>query len=283
MANKKANTGMLPWEEKEVPLTQKSIDVYLEHLRSLGRAQGTLDSYRHKIMRLYQTLPENNKSIRRGTLRQWREKLMEDGFSAAAINQNIIAINGYLEYMGAREFQVIDKLSASTALQPELTRSEYLRLLSAARLLGREQAYLLVKLFGNSDIPVQELSQLTVEAVRAGMLKVSRNRSKAIIRIPNCICQELLSYAHRRGIQSGPIFLTRNGKLLDRTSMTVCIRRLCGVAQVPDEKGSPRCLRKLYQSTYEGIERNIAPLVEQAMERMLEEEQLTIGWDKRIH
>ena len=45
-------------------------------------------------------------------LRQWREKLAQDGCTPAAINQFMVAANGYLEYMGAREFQVVDKLDA---------------------------------------------------------------------------------------------------------------------------------------------------------------------------
>lgn len=235
--------------EREVPLTPESIDGYLEHLRSVGRVQGTLDSYRRKIGRLYQTLPEDDKSIRRDTLPWWREKLAEEGCSAAGINQFVIVVNGYLGYMGARDLQVTDRLESAEEPQLELTRSEYLRLLSAARVLGREQAYLLVKVFGNSDLPVQELSRLTVEAARAGMIGISRRCSKEIIRFPDAVCQELLDYAGRQGIRSGPIFLTRAGKLIDRTYVAQSIRRLCPAAQVPEEKGNPRCLRKMYQAT----------------------------------
>lgn len=267
--------------EREVPLTPESIDGYLEHLRSVGRVQGTLDSYRRKIGRLYQTLPEDDKSIRRDTLPWWREKLAEEGCSAAGINQFVIVVNGYLGYMGARDLQVTDRLESAEEPQLELTRSEYLRLLSAARVLGREQAYLLVKVFGNSDLPVQELSRLTVEAARAGMIGISRRCSKEIIRFPDAVCRELLDYAGRQGIRSGPIFLTRAGKLIDRTYAAQSIRRLCPAAQVPEEKGNPRCLRKMYQATREGIERNVALLVEQAQERLLEEEQLTVGWVER--
>ncbi len=267
--------------EREVPLTPESIDGYLEHLRSVGRVQGTLDSYRRKIGRLYQTLPEDDKSIRRDTLPWWREKLAEEGCSAAGINQFVIVVNGYLGYMGARDLQVTDRLESAEEPQLELTRSEYLRLLSAARVLGREQAYLLVKVFGNSDLPVQELSRLTVEAARAGTIGISRRCSKEIIRFPDAVCRELLDYAGRQGIRSGPIFLTRAGKLIDRTYAAQSIRRLCPAAQVPEEKGNPRCLRKMYQATREGIERNVALLVERAQERLLEEEQLTVGWEER--
>ena len=278
--DRKTNGAMRWRQEKEVTLTPESIDGYLEHLRSVGRVQGTLDSYRRKIGRLYQTLPEEDKSIRRDTLPWWREKLAEEGYSAAGINQFVIVVNGYLGYMGARELQVTDRLESAEEPQLELTRSEYLRLLSAARSLDREQAYLLVKVFGNSDLPVQELSRLTVEAARGGMISISRRCSKEIIRFPGAVCRELLDYAERQGIRSGPIFLTRAGKLIDRTYAAQSIRRLCPAAQVPEEKGNPRCLRKMYQTTRDGIERNVALLVERAQDRLLEEEQLTVGWDR---
>ena len=278
--DRNTNGTMRRRQEKEVTLTPESIDGYLEHLRSVGRVQGTLDSYRRKIGRLYQTLPEEDKSIRRDTLPWWREKLAEEGYSAAGINQFVIVVNGYLGYMGARELQVTDRLESAEEPQLELTRSEYLRLLSAARSLDREQAYLLVKVFGNSDLPVQELSRLTVEAARGGMISISRRCSKEIIRFPGAVCRELLDYAERQGIRSGPIFLTRAGKLIDRTYAAQSIRRLCPAAQVAEEKGNPRCLRKMYQTTRDGIERNVALLVERAQDRLLEEEQLTVGWDR---
>ena len=131
--DRKTNGAMRRRQEKEVTLTPESIDGYLEHLRSAGRVQGTLDSYRRKIGRLYQTLPEEDKSIRQDTLPWWREKLAEEGYSAAGINQFVIVVNGYLGYMGARELQVTDRLESAEEPQLELTRSEYLRLLSAAR------------------------------------------------------------------------------------------------------------------------------------------------------
>ena len=262
-----------------MPLTPEHIDGYLEHLRSSGRTEGTLEAYRQKIGRLYQALPGESKLIRQDTLPWWREKLAEEGYSATGINQFIIVVNGYLGYMGARDLQMTDRLESDDKPVPELTRHEYLRLLSAARILGREQAYLLVKVFGNSDLPVQELPSLTVEAARAGMIRVAYRCSSEIIRFPNAVCRELLDYARRRGIGSGPIFLTRTGNPIARNNVTTAIRQLCAAAQVPEEKGSPRCLRKLHQTTREGIERSVALLVEQAQERMLEEENLSTGWE----
>lgn len=62
--------------------------------------------------------------------------------------------------------------------------------------------------------------------------------------------------------------------------MRQSIRRPCPAAQVPEEKRNPRCLRKMYQAARKGVERSVALLVERAQDRLLEEEQLTVGWDR---
>lgn len=54
-----------------VPLTLEDIDRCLEHLRSAGRVQGTIDNYRRKLGQLYRALPEDDKSIQRDTLLWW--------------------------------------------------------------------------------------------------------------------------------------------------------------------------------------------------------------------
>ena len=266
-------------ERPGAPLSMERVEDYLASLSTKGRVQGTIDGYRRGMKRLYRALPEGDKVIRPGTLRRWREELVAEGYSAAAVNQFIVAANGYLDYVHARELQVTDKLKVSREAQPELTRSEYLRLLSTARALGRERAYMLIKVFGNTDLPVHELSNLTVEALRAGSLSVEYNCSRELIRFPETIRRELLAYAQRQGIRTGPVFLTRAGTPMSRSNVTIGIQQLCTAAGLPREKGSPRCLRKLYQATRAGMERSIALLVEQAQNRLLEEEELSVGWE----
>ena len=102
-------------------------------------------------------------------------------------------------------------------MQPELTRTEYLRLLQTARALNRERVYLLVKLFGTTGLTVQELEKVTVEAVREGKLTIQFNRNKQMLRIPEGLQQELLDYAKRSGYLTGPIFLTKDGTPMSRT------------------------------------------------------------------
>ena len=67
---------------------------------------------------------------------------------------------------------------------------------------------------------------------------------------------------------------------MNRAYVTRMIRAICPAANVPEEKGSTRCLQKLYQSTRAGLESNISMLIDQAHNQLLEQEQLTIGWEE---
>ena len=75
---------------------------------------------------------------------------------------------------------------------PELTRNEYLRMLQTAKALKNERVYFLIKVFANVDLPVQQASKLTVEAAEEGKLVINRGGGREIIRLPKCLCQELL-------------------------------------------------------------------------------------------
>ena len=124
-----------------------------------------------------------------------------DGFQtdSSTINSYLSVNNAYLDFIGHREYQLANQLKLETELQPELTRTEYLRLLQTARALDREKVYLLVKLFGSTGLTVQELEKVTVEAVKEGKLTVSPSRNKQVLRISEGLQKELMGYARRNG------------------------------------------------------------------------------------
>lgn len=261
-----------------VRLTPAELERFLEAYGREGCSEETLLNYRRKLQRLYDDLPED-KLLRRETLERWRERLLAQGYAPSTVNGYLSVANTYLDFIGHRELQAVGRTEGDSAPQPELTRTEYLRLLQAAKLLGKEKAYLLVKLFATTSLPVQELSGLTVEAAEEGEVSFSTNRTSAVVRLPRHLRQELLSFARREGRLSGPIFVTREGTPINRTYVNIVLRQLCPAAQVAEEKGTPRCLRRLYQSTLAAIEANVALLVEQAMDRQLEMEQMSVGWE----
>ena len=254
-------------------VTEKAVRTYLADLTDRGRSADTVRMYASRLRTLWEDLPPD-KQVRRETLADWQDTLLDRGYSPGTVNTHLSAANGLLEHMGRRDLQLVGQLDVVPEVQPELTRTEYLRLLQTARTLGRERIYLMVKVFALTGIRVGELSLMTAEAVEAGRLPAEGESL-----IPGCLRQELLDYMARRGIRTGPVFVSRNGRALRRTQVTAEIQTLSRDARVEEAKCTPRCLQRLYRSTRTDVERSVRLLAEQAYERMLDTEQLAVGWN----
>lgn len=135
------------------------------------------------------------------------------------------------------------------------------------------------KLFATTGIGVQEIVNVTVEAAQTGSVVTFPNRNRQEIRIPPCVQGEILSYAKENGIQSGPVFLTRQGTPLGRTSISNMVPRISKDARVEESKCTPRCLQKLYEDTQKNIRANVAVMLQMTYDRMLEQEQVIYGWE----
>lgn len=265
-------------EDEGIFITLDEIEQFLTLYENQNRTEGTIKFYRRKLMRFYRDLPEDKK-IRHGFLESWRESLMEE-YKSASVNAFQSVVNMFLDYIGHREYQLTGQLKEEKSPQMELSRAEYLRLLRAARALENEKVYLIIKLFACTGLFTKEIPNLTVEVVQEGKVICYQNRVKQIVTIPACIQKELLRYAKQNGILSGSIFRTRSGRPINRTYVSILMKSICGAARVPEERVNPQMLRRLYFSTRAGIENNISLLVEQAMEQMMEQEQLAVGWDE---
>ena len=119
-----------------VTVSEESIRAYLEDLNHRGRREETVRFYAAKLKTFYDYLPPD-KQIVLNTLETWRQALLAEGYAPATVNTNISAANGLLDYLGRRDLQLTGQLETETAPQSELTRTEYLRLLSAARALEK--------------------------------------------------------------------------------------------------------------------------------------------------
>ena len=170
----------------ELRLTEECIASFLEELARKGRTPGTLDTYQRNICSLYDALPED-KTLLPGTLDRWQQDMLAEGYSPRTVNTRLSVANHLVAFLGRRELQTRGTLQIGEGGTPELTRREYLRLLSTARILGKERIYLLVKLFGSTELAVGDLEQLTVEALRG--------EEACPVRLPDFLRRELLDYA----------------------------------------------------------------------------------------
>ena len=266
-----------------VLLDERSAEEFFLFLKEKSRTAGTIENYRHSLEELYDYLPEEDggsgKYIGSGTLARWRGDLLQQGYAVRTVNARMSAVNKFLEYRNRRDLQVAPMSVEQDGIQPELSRAEYLRLLNVAKMTEQERTYFLLKTIATMGIRMDELQEITVEHLREGRITVGKAQKRRTVRIPALLREELLSYAERKGIGSGALFLTKNGMPINRKHVHYSFKQLCQDARVAEEKVTPGCLRNLYYRTYETIQNSIAILTEQAYERMLEEEQATVGWE----
>lgn len=278
-------------EQKREFLTLQRIEDFLEDSSNRGCGLSCIKSYRKVLTDLYDFMPgvrsgnptgasPEGKWITDETGPSWSSWMRAQGLSPRTVNTKISAWNSFVKYLGHKEWAMDDFIEIEDENQPELTRAEYLRLLSTAREQGKDRTYMLIKTMGGAGLRVQELPQLTVEAVREGEVLLERHNKKQsrILRLPPVLKNELQEYSKRNGIKGGPVFVTSNGKPLPRSAIDNSISLLSRDARVESEKANPRCLRHMYEDTQKNIQTNMMVLMEQLYEQMLEQEEISIRW-----
>lgn len=267
-------------DENKIQITEESLSSFFDFLEADQKGSGTVEAYQRALYALYDYLPEE-KCACVSSLTGWQNEMISSGYALRTVNTRTSAVNSFLEYMGRRELQIPPVSIPKNNERPELTRAEYLRLLHTAKLEGKERIYFIMKTICCAGVRVQELPQITAEAVESGHVTLRGQCGDREVQLPAVLRRELKEFAERRGILSGPLFLTRSGTPVNRVNISSSIKKLCRDAQVSEEKGNPRCLLKLYQNTYENIQNSISDLVQREYLSLLEQEQVTAGWDAR--
>ena len=185
--------------------------------------------------------------------------------TAAGVNGAVAALNGLFGFLGMPEcrlkaVRVQRKIFRDEAR--ELTEKEYRRLLAAAKGRKNERLLLVMEAICATGIRVSELRFFTVEAVREGRAEVVNKGKCRIVFLPGRLRKELLRYARERGIGSGPVFVTRGGRALDRSNIWSDMKALCREAGVEESKVFPHNLRHLFARTFYGLEKDIVRLAD---------------------
>lgn len=193
----------------------------------------------------------------------YKGELQEKNYAVRSINSMLASINSLMDYLEWTDCKVKTlrcQRQTYCAEEKELTKAEYLRLLEASQ--RNEQLNLVIQTICGTGIRVSELRYFTVEAVNSGEITVQCKSKTRTILVPGKLKKLLLHYAKHSGIHSGNIFITKNGKPIDRSNIWAQMKRLCVMAKVNPSKVFPHNLRKLFARTFYGIEKDIAKLAD---------------------
>ena len=242
-------------------LSPKHLVLFRTHLMQEEKSTATIEKYLRDANGFMQYAA--NRLITKEITVAYKKTLQEEGYAVRSINSMIASINSLMDYLGWVDCKIKTLRCQRQTYCPEekeLTKAEYLRLLDTSK--GKQQLNLIIQTICSTGIRVSELKYFTVEGIRRGEIVVQCKSKTRTILVPGKLKKLLLNYAAKCGIVSGLVFVTKNGKAVDRSNIWAQMKRLCVAAGVNPSKVFPHNLRKLFARTFYGIERDIAKLAD---------------------
>lgn len=242
-------------------LTETILEDFYQYLVLEEKSTATMEKYLRDARAFFVYAGQQN--VKKELMMAYKNRLIDHGYAVGSINSMLASLNSLLNFLGWQDCKVKNlKTPRQTycAEEKELTKAEYLRLLAAAE--SRPQLRLILEIICGTGIRVSELRFFTVEAVKRGEITVRCKSKTRTILLPSKLRKLLLNFAKKNGISAGAIFITRNGKPLNRSNIWAQMKFLCRAANVQASKVFPHNLRKLFARTFYGIEKDIAKLAD---------------------
>ena len=241
---------------------EKRVESFRQYLVEEEKSTATIEKYMRDIRTFlkWASSGELNKML----VLRYKEYLTAN-YAPASANSMLSSINSFFEFnewhgLKVKMFKIQRQIFAERS--KELTKEEYQRLLDAANKKNNKTLYYLMQTICSSGIRVSELQSITVEAAREQQATIRCKGKMRVVILPEKLCRMLLKYAGERKITSGPLFITKKGKPLDRSSIWKMMKNLCETARVAKEKVFPHNLRHLFARTYYSLQKDIVRLAD---------------------
>ena len=244
--------------ETGVIVTEEQVEFYRQELLKRERSQGTVAQYVHAVRHLAVYL--HQRPLCAELLLGWKGQLLEHR-SIATVNAMIAAVNGFLVFCGLPELK-LKSLRCQQRLfrEMELTEQDYRALLQRAEQMGDTQTALLLQTLACTGVRVSELKFLTVESAGRGMAVIRLKGKVRQIPLGRDLCRELLAFARRQKITTGPVFRSGRGQALDRRRVWERLKALCAGTGVEPQKVHPHALRHLFARMFYELTRDVVKL-----------------------
>ena len=243
-------------------ITDQKINAFKTYLIENEKAEATTQKYIHDIRCFGEYCAEQ--PLSKTLILDYKATLVQN-YAIRSANSMLAALNTFFRFNGwhdlcVKQFKI--QREAYCSEDKELTKAEYMALVRAAEEKKNERLALVVQTICGTGIRVSELECITVEAVRRGEAVVTCKGKTRKIFIVKALQKKLLRYALKQGISSGFLFVTKNGKPLNRSNIWRQMKDLCEQAGVCAQKVFPHNLRHLFARTFYKIEKDIAKLAD---------------------
>lgn len=248
---------------KQYAINNKNICDFRLSLIEEEKSPSTIDKYLRDIRAF--SLYCEEKTLSKQTVIQYKQSLIASGYSIRSANSMLAALNSFFHCMGWDELKIRYLKLQKQIYRPqdkELTKEEYKHLCRIAEESNNMRLSLLIQTLCCTGIRVSELHFITWEALQLGEAEVTDKGKSRIVFIVPALRQKLIAYCRSNGIAAGPVFITRSGKMLERTYIWREMKALCRKAGVNPEKVYPHNLRHLFAREFYSQTHDIAKLAD---------------------
>ena len=240
----------------------EQMEAYIVHLEEEERSDATRKQYRRDIS-CFLTWAESME-LAKETVIRYKEKLREK-YRASSVNAKLAAINSFFNYMDRPDLKVRQlriQRQAYCSEERELKKEEYLKLVEEAEKQDNEKLSLIIQTICATGIRVSELRFITAEAIRYGEAFINLKGKNRTVLIPGRLRRVLGIYLKQKKIESGPIFITRTGRPIDRSNIWKMMKKLCISAGIEPKKVFPHNLRHLFARCFYSVDKDLAKLAD---------------------
>lgn len=243
-------------------ITKKALNEFHQYLIDEEKSASTKEKYMRDIRTFSRWLAKRN--LDKSAVLEYKAHLIQK-FAPASVNSILSSLNSFFEFNGCQNLRVkLLKIQRQIFAnrERELSKQEYERLLLSAYKQENNRLYYLMQTICSTGIRVSELRFITVEAVRRGQAHINCKGKLRTVILPARLCKMLSLYIKERKITSGSVFVTRNGKPLDRSNIWADMKKLCESANVESSKVFPHNLRHLFARTYYSLQKDVVRLAD---------------------
>lgn len=243
-------------------ITNELIENFKIDLVEEEKAQATIEKYIRDILAFVEWL--SGRTVEKQVVLEYKQKLIAK-YAPASVNSVLSSLNrffAFAQWFNCKVKSIKIQKQVFAKQERELTKKEYDRLLSAALHKDNKRLYLLMQTICSTGIRVSELKFITVEAVKAQKAIINLKGKTRSVFLPDMLCKMLLRYIKEEKIKSGSVFVSKNGRPLDRCNIYHDMKKLCESANVDRSKVFPHNLRHLFARTYYSLEKDISRLAD---------------------
>lgn len=238
------------------------LTMFESYLQNEEKSHATIEKYVRDVRRFLSFLSDFPEQGLNKVQTVAYKKYLSQKYAPASVNSMLIALNLFLRFIGKCDLCVkLIKIQRQIFCheEKELSKEEYHKLVRAAE--NTRLSYIIQTICG-TGIRVSELQYITVESVNRGNATVNCKNKTRIIFIPKAVQKILREYIRKNGVQSGTVFVTKNGKPINRSNIWRDMKALCSKAGVSAKKVFPHNLRHLFARLFYSIEKDIVRLAD---------------------